>query len=146
MTIAVESFMTRNPRCIDASTPISEAYRLMGQLDVRHLPVLLDGRLAGVVSQTDLLRLEASLNISRSNAPVSDAMTPDPYVVEPRAHAARVASEMSARKLGSAVVAEGNRVVGIFTTTDALQAFASLLGRSVQEDRRAAFRSAGITD
>lgn len=71
MTIAVESFMTRNPRCIDASTPISEAYRLMGQLDVRHLPVLLDGRLAGVVSQTDLLRLEASLNISRSNALVS---------------------------------------------------------------------------
>ena len=146
MPITVESFMTRNPRCIEASTPVGEAYRLMRQLDVRHLPVLLDERIAGLLSQRELLRLEAQASIDRSQAPVSDAMTLDPYVVEPGAHVAQVAAEMSARKLGSAIVADKNRVVGIFTTSDALQAFASLLRRSVMEDRRATIRSAGIID
>ena len=141
MIIAVESFMTKNPRCVEAASPIGEAYRLMRELGVRHLPVLLEGRIAGLVSQRDLLRLETLANIDRSQDPVSDAMTLDPYVVERGEEVARVVAEMSSRKLGSAIVAENKRVVGIFTTTDALQAFAALLRRSAASEARSLSRN-----
>jgi hypothetical protein len=36
---------------------------------------------------------------------------------------------MAERKLGSAVVMDGERVVGVFTVTDACQALAALLSR-----------------
>jgi acetoin utilization protein AcuB len=136
MTISVESFMTRNPLCIDAGTPFGEAYRLMRDREVRHLPVLAEGRLAGLLSQRDLLRLESQANIDRAHDPVSDAMTQAPYVVAPSAEVAQVVAEMARRKLGSAVVVEKNKVVGIFTTTDALHAFAALLRRESVEERR----------
>ena len=144
MSILVEAFMTRSPTCVDAGTPFREAHRLMHTLDVRHLPVLREGRLAGVLSQRDLLRMESLANIDRTRDPVSDAMTLNPFVVEPSAEVGQVVAEMALRKLGSAIVVENDRVVGIFTTTDALQAFAALLRRGAVEERRSSFRAAGM--
>lgn len=54
-------------------------------------------------------------------------MTQDVYVVPPSAPLKDVVKEMADRKLGSAVVAQGSRVVGVFTTTDALETLAELL-------------------
>ena len=146
MPIAVESFMTCNPRCVDAATPIGEAYRLMDNFSVRHLPVLLEGRIAGLLSQRDLLRLESQANIDRAHDPVSDAMSLDPYVVDPSTDVAQVVAEMANRKLGSALVIDNQRLIGIFTTTDALQAFAALLRRGASEERRDTFRAAGLIE
>jgi CBS domain-containing protein len=42
---------------------------------------------------------------------------------------AEVVETMIERKLGSAVVTEDDRVVGVFTTIDALRALRDLLGR-----------------
>ncbi len=145
MGIAIESFMSRKPRCIDAAAPLAEAWRLMSHHGVRHLPVLLDGRVTGLLSQRDLLRMEAQVNVDRSRDPVSDAMTLAPYLVGPTDDVEAVVTEMANRKLGSAVVVESEGVVGIFTTTDALQAFAALLRRNAGEERRASFRAAGLT-
>ncbi len=58
---------------------------------------------------------------------VDEAMTREAFTVGPRASLVRVARHMAERKHGSAVVVERGRVVGIFTTTDALDALAVLL-------------------
>jgi acetoin utilization protein AcuB len=59
---------------------------------------------------------------------VNEAMTPTAYTVSPRSSLSKVASEMAEHKYGSAVVLEKDRVVGVFTTVDALRALFSLLG------------------
>ena len=47
-------------------------------------------------------------------------MTPEPFIVEAGADLKQVVETMATRKLGSAIVVEGSKVFGIFTTTDAL--------------------------
>lgn len=55
----VSDLMTARARTIEASAPITEAAQQMLDLDVHRLFVVDDGRLAGVVSQTDIVRAVA---------------------------------------------------------------------------------------
>ena len=121
----VGEMMTAHPRCIDATDPIGEAHRLMKEEKLRHLPVLDGGVLVGLVSERDLLRLEATVDVDQKHDPVSAAMSSPAFTVLPDMPLRAVASQMRARGIGSAVVVSEGRVVGIFTTSDALDALAS---------------------
>ncbi len=121
----VGEMMTAHPRCIAATDPIGEAHRLMKEEKLRHLPVLEGGLLVGMVSERDLLRLEAAVDVDQKHDPVSAAMSSPAFWVLPETPLPAVASQMRARGIGSAVVVSEGRVVGIFTTSDALDALAS---------------------
>ena len=121
----VGEVMTAQPHCIDADAPIAEAHRLMGAQGLRHLPVVDDGRLVGLVSERDLLRLEAAVDVDRKRDPVRAAMSAPPFWVQPETPLPAVAGQMRDRGIGSAIVVSEGRVVGIFTTTDALDALAA---------------------
>ena len=58
---------------------------------------------------------------------VEEAMTEQPYTVEPETPLDQVARTMAEKKFGSAVVLQNHKVVGIFTTVDACQALSELL-------------------
>jgi CBS domain-containing protein len=58
---------------------------------------------------------------------VEDAMSTDVYAVDPRTSLDDLASELADRRLGSAVVIDRNRVVGIITTLDLAGALATVL-------------------
>jgi acetoin utilization protein AcuB len=123
----VAQFMTRNPYCIQRSEPLHEAHRLMRARHVRHLPVVDQDRLVGIVSERDLYLLETLRSVDPGKEPVSEAMTEHPFTVTPETGVRFVVQEMRQKKYGSAVVVEGSRVIGIFTRTDALSALESLL-------------------
>ena len=57
-----------------------------------------------------------------------DAMSQDCYAVTPESSLARVAEHMAEHKIGSAVVMEEGKVIGLFTTTDAL----NMLAKSIR--------------
>jgi acetoin utilization protein AcuB len=89
---------------------------------IRHLPVLEAGKLVGVLSQRDALFVETLRDVDPTKVPVEDAMSSDVYIVGPDAPLTEVAGEMADHKYGCAVVTDGPRIVGIFTTVDALRA------------------------
>jgi acetoin utilization protein AcuB len=123
----VAQFMSANPYIIQRGEPLHEAHRLMRARHVRHLPVLDQDRLVGIVSERDLYLLETLRTVNPGKEPVSEAMTERPFTVTPDASVRAVVQEMLQQKYGSTVVVEGYRVVGIFTRTDALRVLASLL-------------------
>ena len=104
-----------------------DAHKLMRQHNIRHLPVVSGHRLVGAVSQRDLAIMESLADVDPNEVPVEDAMTADVYTASPDAPLRDVASEMVSRKLGSAVIMDGAKVVGMFTTIDALQALVQVL-------------------
>ncbi len=57
-TTPVSKVMTPNPVVVDAGDPCSTCMRLMKQANCRHLPVVSEGRLVGMISLRDLLELE----------------------------------------------------------------------------------------
>ena len=115
-------FMSRGPYTIGVAQPLAEADRLMRKYDVRHLPVLDVGRLVGIVSQRELDLLMTAPEIDSAVQPVSRAMAKDVLVVAPTDRISQVAARMADRRVGSAVVAIGGDVMGVFTTIDALRA------------------------
>ncbi len=124
--------MTSSPATIEANRSLAEAHRVMRRQGIRHLPVVAGGGLVGILSLRDLHLLETLRDVDPEKVTVDEAMTRSPYTVEPDAAVETVAQTLAENKWGSAVVVDGGKVVGMFTTTDALCELARLLeGHSI---------------
>lgn len=124
--ISIEAVMTTQPITVGRTESLATAHELMRQHGCRHLPVLEHGELVGVVTQRDLDLLESIGGVDLRKDCVDDAMSVDAYAVAPDAALAGVCTHMAANRHGCAVVIERGRVIGIFTTTDALRALGVL--------------------
>jgi sulfide:quinone oxidoreductase len=70
------------------------------------------------------VRLEVARDAEGEGATVADVMSTDPLVVAPEDTLGEVAEKMRAGDLGSALVADYGRLIGILTSRDLLRAFA----------------------
>lgn len=125
-TVLVRNVMIPVPLTIDIEQTLDEAQRLMSKLDVRHLPVLAGDRLVGLLSERDI-NLAAGLGMGLELVAAGNAMSVGPFTVPPEQHLSTVVRVMAERKIGSAVVVENERVVGMFTSTDALRLLSQIL-------------------
>lgn len=123
----VYRYMTPCPHTISRDATLAQARERMKTFRIRHLPVLDEGDLVGMVSERDLALAERFGDPKRMK--VEDAMTVDPFVTVPSATLAEVADAMAQRKLGAAVIIDRGNVVGVFTAVDALRAIAEDRGR-----------------
>ncbi len=123
----IKKYMTTDVQTIGDEQPMSVAHRVMREQQIRHLPVLHQGKLVGVVTDRDLRLIETLRDVDPAKVAVSEAMTCDVYTVTPDAPISEVVGTMASSKYGSAIVVDHGHVVGIFTTVDACNAFADLL-------------------
>jgi len=123
----VQKYMSTDIQTIGDEQTMLMAHRLMREGAFRHLPVLHQGKLVGMVSDRDLNLLETLSTVDPKLVPVSEAMNANPYVVAPDTSLAEVVGTMAEKKYGAAVVCDNHKVVGIFTTVDACGALATLL-------------------
>ena len=123
----VGQYMTAHPHTISPSQSLAVARRLMLEHGVRHLPVLDGARVAGLLSERDLLLVESMPGVLPAEVRVEEAMVASTYTEAPDAPIADVVEQMVERKLGSTVIVDGAHVVGVFTSVDALRALHDLL-------------------
>ena len=123
----ISQHMTASPHTIGINQTLSVAHLLMTKHHIRHLPVLDTGKLVGLVSLRDLHFIETLRDVDPTVVTVDEAMTAEPYTVEPTARLSTVVATMAKHKYGSAIVVDADRVVGVFTTIDALTVLASRL-------------------
>ena len=127
--ITVKKVMTPFPYTIEANSKLDNAKSMMREHSIRHLPVLHNGKLAGILSDRDIHLTEAILARIEdfTDVLVSEAYTPSPYSVDLETNLVEVVKEMEKRGIGSTIVTKKGAVIGIFTTTDACRCLASLL-------------------
>lgn len=130
--------MTPFPHFIDLQASASRALQMMTEQAIHHLPVMDGETLVGIVRARDLRRAEALVGDRRSDLKVADVGSAEVYVVDLWEPLDRVLSEMADRRLDVALVVKADKLVGIFTVTDACRAFA--------EDLRRRFPVAGGED
>jgi len=122
----IEEHMTEYPRFASRKTPVGEAVEFMRQMGFRHLPVVENGKVVGIVSNRDLK--QADLMGKTLNLTLQDVMSMEPYCVQVGTRLSEVANEMADRRIGSAVVLdEDHQVVGIFTATDGMRILGEVL-------------------
>jgi CBS domain-containing protein len=119
----IKDVMKRDPVVMRDSDPLHLARSTMAWLQSRHLPVVRDGRLVGILTEHDLLAYGVTAKDEDwLTAPVDWAMHRDPQTCGPEDSITEVAGRMASAKIGCLPVVELGRVVGLVTSTDVLAA------------------------
>lgn len=121
--------MVLSPYVVGFDATIAEAEGLMAEHAIRHLPVVRDGRPVGVLSERDIMAVHGISGGNAGHVRVAEAMTPVPYAVPPSMPLQRVVRMMAQHYYGCVIVTDdaSERVLGVFTITDALNVLAEIL-------------------
>lgn len=119
--IAINRIMTTDPATVEINDPISIAKQFFESGDIHHLPVVENGRLAGIVSSSDMLKFHLldGDSAALSSAKVRQIMEADPVVLESGASLRDAATVLSLGGYHALPVVNCDRaLVGIVTTGD----------------------------
>ncbi|MBX2892733.1 MAG: CBS domain-containing protein [Saprospiraceae bacterium] len=129
----IANLMTRNVVTVEIHEPLERAQTLMQQHHIRHLPVTKKGKLVGILSLTDLMRLSFSDHFGALEAEADVAifrmlgirhvMKSNPEVIMPDFTVREAAEILANREFHALPVVDGGAVVGIVTTTDLIRYF-----------------------
>jgi len=135
----VSTLMSALPITVVPATPVLEARKTMQEQRIRHLLVVEDGRLAGIVTDRDIrLNLPSpatslsvwELNHLLARLTVGAVMRTSVIVIDPEREATEAASILLSEKIGALPVVDGDRLVGIVTESDFVRAFVDVMGRA----------------
>ncbi|MBW1779418.1 MAG: CBS domain-containing protein [Deltaproteobacteria bacterium] len=132
----VKNWMSKDVITVDANDSMAHASQLMKENHIRGLPVMNNGKLAGVITDRDLKKASASdahtLDIHEllyliDRIKIKDIMTQDPITI-PVDHTIEEAAEMllNNKLSGAPVVNNDGQVVGIITQADIFRVLVSL--------------------
>ncbi|MBU2525970.1 MAG: CBS domain-containing protein [Bacteroidetes bacterium] len=131
--IPISKIMTRELVTLDISDDLYKAERLFKENKIRHLPVVKDRKLVGILSYTDLLRLcyvdivasadDTLETFMYDHFTVSQIMMHKLVVVSPKTTLKEVCELLSVREFHALPVVENGKLKGIVTTTDIIKYF-----------------------
>jgi acetoin utilization protein AcuB len=131
--LLVQDSMTRDVMTLSPDETAATALALCRERRIRHLPVLSDGRLVGIVSDRDLRSSTPALGDSARAAAlqellVEEVMARDVVTAHPDDPIEHAANTMRERKIGCLPAVEDGELVGIITTSDVMEALVYLVG------------------
>jgi len=115
---------------------VRAAWQLLREHRIRHLPVVEQGRLVGIITDRDIRLIFPSGAVGqREQDPhavlekisVRDIMTERVITVTPEASIADATRLLLKHRIGGLPVVQGDRLVGIITKTDILAAFVEIV-------------------
>lgn len=121
----LSQIMSSPVKSVPPDLSVLEAGKIMGVRHIKRLPILKDGKLVGIVTQTDLVRALTSYGLWRD---ISEIMSRDIAGIQRNTSVAEAAEIMTSRKISCIMVKDGDDVVGVLTEKD-------LLGRVVALQR-----------
>jgi acetoin utilization protein AcuB len=120
--------MTLDVTCVDEDTPIAMAWELMQQMRIRHLPVVGQGHLVGIVSDRDLLERVGRGIDGRLKFPelcAAEVMSFEPISCTADAEVSELAAKMAERRIDALpIVSPEGALIGLVTSTDLLRLLA----------------------
>lgn len=122
----VANRMSPDPWTISPEASVAAALELMQTHGVRHLPVVEDDFLVGLVTDIDLRTAYFASLLEELK--VRDVMLHDPEIIEAGETVYQAARLIHQHKLTGLPVVENKRLVGIITLADILGVFVALLG------------------
>jgi acetoin utilization protein AcuB len=123
----VSEWMTKDVISITKDRSIQECVNLMKRHSIRHLPVVEDGKLVGLVTEGDMRQIFLASLIE--DLTIKDVMISDPITVSPDTEIEDAAKVIFYNKIGGLpVVDEEDRLLGIITVADILAAFIEIMG------------------
>jgi CBS domain-containing protein len=129
-TMKVKDVMTRDVATLGVNDELSLADDIMKLGRIRHLPVVEEGRLVGIISQRDLFKasLASAMGFGEKakrefmkTVAVKEVMVDRVTTTTPEASIGEAGRVMLEKKIGCLPVIKGNNLVGLITETDILR-------------------------
>lgn len=127
----ISHIMTKSVVTIDVKAPLHKAEAIFRKKKIRHLPVVAGERLVGIVSLTDLQRLSFSNSYGDLEEEADSAifnllrleqvMVTHPVSIQVDQSIREAAEILASREFHALPVVEGEKLVGIVTTTDLIR-------------------------
>lgn len=126
----VSSIMTKDLFILEATDTLRDAENTFRNYSLRHAPVVSGSELVGMLSMVDLKNKEdeevsGAFGMDARYMPtlVHQAMTPDPISVQVSASILEVAEIFTENDFHAIPVLDGEKIVGIVSTTDIIRCF-----------------------
>jgi acetoin utilization protein AcuB len=127
----IADLMTRDPVTVSPEQMLGEAVDLMRRQKIRHVPVMADSKVVGIITDRDVKRALPSVFSGNqqeyeqvlTETPVEKVMTRDPFIAGPGDSIKDVLKVMVDRKFGAIPVVDRGKLVGIVTDIDFLRAY-----------------------
>ena len=132
----VREIMTTDVTTLQESDAMLEAALIFARSSIRHLPILREKTLVGVITERDVKRFSPGVLSGVSSeqyqtvmesTPLSKVMTRDPVTLTPDQPVAEAAEIFCAKRFGCLPVLENGSLVGIITTSDILRLMAKVM-------------------
>lgn len=122
----ISKYMTTSPDAINYDSTVVEAMNVMEKHNIRHLPVIKNKAVFGLLSDRDVKSILAFAGANPKSIKVGEICTDKPYITKPDALLTEVVEQMASQKFGSALVMDNEKLVGIFTTVNVCQALVDI--------------------
>lgn len=130
--ICAADIMTKEPLWVTATTTLGEAARVLHEAGVRHVPVLEDGRVTGIISDRDLRSVlppgesfvqDWEVVAERLDTSVKAVMSRPVHTVEPDRDLHDVYDLMLTQRVGAVVVVDpsSGKLMGVVNYVDVLR-------------------------
>jgi chloride channel protein, CIC family len=131
--LTAADLMQRRVETLSSQMTLTEAVQAFSSSHHRGFPIVDNGKLIGIITQTDLSDLSRRSAIKDGEITLADIMTPQPVTVNPRDPLTQVLYLLNRFKLSRLPVTEGQKLVGIITRADIIRAEADQLNAETKQ-------------
>ncbi len=132
----VKELMTKKVFTVTPEDKVDKVFMLINFEAIRHIPVMENGEVAGILSDRDLKKIlgpkkqkvvtKDGTTVMIQARKVRTLMNRNVKTIGPDERASDAAAIMAKRKIGCLPVVKNKKLVGIITSTDILRAFVKL--------------------
>ncbi len=131
--VPITHIMTRQVVTVNKDATLAEVERLMKRKHIRHIPIVEDENIIGIVSLTDLQRLSYTSSFAEVEAEGEDdvaifnllsldqVMVRNPFCIQKNATVGDACDVLIRMDFHALPVVDGRELIGIVTTTDLLR-------------------------
>lgn len=123
--IQISELMRTDPVSLDPEARLEQAWRIMHDNRIRHVPICKDGNLVGLVTQKDLL--VNSQNPDLLSLPVAEIMVFNVHTASASTHLVQAARTMLEKRVSCLPVVDGEKLLGIVTESDLIELLVEML-------------------
>jgi acetoin utilization protein AcuB len=133
MVLLMQDWMKQKVLTLGPEASAFEALRLCREGRIRHIPVVKDERLVGIISDRDLRDASPPLGdpervSTMKEIRLEDVMTRKVITTHPEDTIVHAAREMYERKIESLPVVDEGKLLGIVTSSDVMRALIAVIG------------------
>ena len=124
----VRDIMAKNIKTVKPDDSVHQAVQKMNKFDIGSVIVISSGRPVGIITETNIMRRVVEPRMDPATVWVKDIMTSPLITIEQTAAVEEAAKIMADRKINRIPVINGDKLVGLISSTDIVKANPTQLG------------------